>query len=121
MLESHLLTYGRVLVVRETDGLLCSLFMNYLKFHIEPSCWVDVGGMASHKGVSGYGVWGNFIHFIITCFHNMCALTFLIVMSWRENLRKAMISITSSLSVWLYCIVKRGVCCGYKEYRYCLN
>lgn len=99
----NLLTYGRVLGVRETDAILSSLFMNYLKFHIEPSCWVDVGGMASHKGVSGYGVWGNFIHFIITCYDNVCALSFLIVMSCKENLMAAMISIISSLSRWLYC------------------
>lgn len=45
------------MVPRETHALLCFFFMNYSMFHIEPSCWVDVGGMASHKGVSKYGVW----------------------------------------------------------------
>ena len=103
MLESHLLSYGRVLVPRETHALLCFFFMNYSMFHIEPSCWVDVGGMASHKGVSKYGVLGNFIHFIITCYDNVCALTFLIVMLCGKNLMAVVISITSSLSTWLYC------------------
>lgn len=59
--------------------------------------------MASLEGVSIYGVLGNFICFIVTCYDNVCALTFMILKLCEENLMAAMISVIRSLSTWLYC------------------
>lgn len=45
VLESHLFAYGSVLVVCATIVLSCYFSMIFFTLRMDPSCWVDVGGM----------------------------------------------------------------------------
>ena len=52
MLESLLYACDSLLVVCDTITLTCSFSMHLFKLQIDPSCWVDFGGMEGQ-----YGAW----------------------------------------------------------------
>ena len=45
LFESYLCTFGMVFVAKEMSAFLYSLCMYDLRWCMEPTCWVEVGGV----------------------------------------------------------------------------